>query len=177
LNPGAYFTAVDAQNQYLHLDSPLNTVWNTDLTTLFSTTTLRVQGAASGAGDTGPVIPPQSYTVAPVTQTYPGTSVSVPALRFTGETNAVVFHVFNPVGLSVLTNNAGGAITGTINGATLAEFAASVQGACMSGAGTNPNTTIAEWSVPTLSQSRATRAELAVLVPAPNLTMFQTRSG
>jgi hypothetical protein len=69
LNPGAYLSAVDSKNQFLNLASPLNTVWNAALTTLFGTT-LRVQGAASGTGDTGPVIPAQSYTVVPVTQTY-----------------------------------------------------------------------------------------------------------
>jgi hypothetical protein len=150
LNPGAYLSAVDSTNQFLHLDSSLNTVWNTDLTTLFSTTTLRVQGAASGAGDSGPVIPAQSYTVTPVTQTYPDTSVSLPALTFTGETDASVFHVLNPVGLSVLTNDAGGAITGTINGNTLTlnspvsalQTGMYVSGAGIPTAGGNSTTTI-----------------------------------
>jgi hypothetical protein len=150
LNPGAYLSAVDSTNQFLHLDSSLNTVWNTDLTTLFSTTTLRVQGAASGAGDSGPVIPAQSYTVTPVTQTYPNTSVSLPALTFTGETDASVFHVLNPVGLSVLTNDAGGAITGTINGNTLTlnspvsalQTGMYVSGAGIPTAGGNSTTTI-----------------------------------
>jgi hypothetical protein len=32
-------------------------------------------------------------------------AVSLPALKFTGETDGSVFHVFNPVGLSVLTND------------------------------------------------------------------------
>jgi hypothetical protein len=182
LNPGAYLTAIDPQNQYLHLDSPLNTVWNADLTTLFSTTTLRVQGAASGAGDSGPVIPPQSYTVAPVTQTYPGTNVSLSALKFTGETNAsAVFYVFNPVGLSVLTNDTGGAITGTINGTTLtlnSPASALQQGMYVSGAGTNPTTKIAkvEGSVLTLNESLGNPAPNSQyrFSKLPNLTMFQT---
>ena len=186
LNPGAYLSAVDAQNQYLHLDSPLNTVWNANLTTLFGTTTLRVQGAASGAGDSGPVIPPQSYTVTPVTQTYPGTSVALPALKFTGETSASVFYVFNPVGLSVLTNDTGGAITGTIsdNQLTLNSPASAVQkGMYVSGAGISPSginstTTVADISgnVVTLSGSFGNPAPNSqyLFSKLPNLTMFQT---
>jgi hypothetical protein len=185
LNPGAYLSAVDPQNQFLHLDSSLNTVWNADVTTLFGTTTLRVQGPASGAGQQ-PVIPTQSYTVTPVTTTYPGTSVSLPALRFTGEVSSQTFHVFNPVGLSVLTNDAGGAIVGTVTGnlLTLNSSASALQrGMYVSGAGISPNgansaTTITDINgkVLTLSGNFGNPAPNSqyLFSKLPALIMFQT---
>ncbi|HVE17367.1 MAG TPA: hypothetical protein VNB29_11565, partial [Chthoniobacterales bacterium] len=114
LNPYAYLCAVNTQNQFVNLGSSLRTVWDTDLGTLFAATGLRVQGSASGAADS-PTIVTQSYTVTPVTQTYPDTTVSLPALKFVGETNSSnVFYVFSPIGLSYLTNDSGTAITGSI---------------------------------------------------------------
>ena len=187
LNPGAYLSAIDQQNQFLNLGSPLNTVFNADLTTLFSTTTLKVQGVASAAGDSPPAIFPQSYTVTPVTQTYPNTSVSLPALQFTGVTNpSNVFYVFNPVGLSVLTNDAGGAIKGTIQGATLtlnSPASALQNGMYVSGAGISPTgsqstTTIIgiNGNVVTLSGSFGSPAPNSqyVFSKLPFLIMFQT---
>jgi hypothetical protein len=120
LNPGAYLTAVNAQNEYLNLDSDLNTEFDTDLATLFATGTLKIKGVASAVGDTGPAISADTYSVtSTANQTYPGTSVSLPALQFTGDNNGSVFTVFNPVGIAVLTDAMGAPITGTVNGNTL----------------------------------------------------------
>lgn len=118
LNPGAYLSAVDSTNQYVNLGSTLNTQWNTGLGTLFGTTTLEIQGVASAAGDSGTPIAADTYKVTSIgNQTYPGTTVSLPALQFTGDTTSSnVFDVFNPVGIAIATNDAGTAITGTISG-------------------------------------------------------------
>jgi len=142
LNPGAYLTAQDSSGNYLNLGSTLHTIFNADLNTLFASSTLQIQGVPSNPSG----IPGQSYTVAPVTQTYPGTSVSLPALKFTGATDSSIFYVFNPVGVSVLTNSSGAQITGSITttgGVTTLTLDSAVtglqSGMFVSGAGLSPN--------------------------------------
>lgn len=121
LNPFAYLSEVTSTNAYANLDSALNTAFDSDLSTLFGAATLSIQGVASGASDSGPAIAADVYTSAVVNQTYPGTSVSLPALRFTGTNSGNVFYVFSPVGLTVMTttSTSGVPITGTISGTTL----------------------------------------------------------
>ena len=121
LNPGAYLTAINSLNEYINLSSDLNTEFNTALGTLFGTATLKLQGVASANGDTGAPIAADTYSVTSTgSQTYPGTSVTLPALQFTGDTvNTNVFTVFNPVGVAILTGTNGDGITGTVNGNTL----------------------------------------------------------
>ncbi|MGH8045742.1 MAG: hypothetical protein ACREKL_00725, partial [Chthoniobacterales bacterium] len=108
-------------NEYINLSSDLNTEFNTALGTLFGTATLEIQGVASAAGDSGTAIAADTYHVTSVgNQPYPGTSVMLPALQFTGDTvNTNVFTVFNPVGIAFLTDNNGDGITGTVSGNTL----------------------------------------------------------
>jgi hypothetical protein len=121
LNPGAYVTAINSLNEYINLDSDLNTEFNTALGTLFGTSTLKIQGVASAIGDSGTAIAADTYHVSSTgSQMYPGTSVMLPALQFTGDTvNTNVFTVFNPVGVAILTDTMGNGITGTVNGNTL----------------------------------------------------------
>lgn len=121
LNPYAYLSEVTGTNAYANLDSALNGVFDADLTTLFGTATLSVQGVASGASDSGTPIPADIYTSSVVaSQTYPGTSVTLPALKFTGTNNpGNVFYVYNPVGLTVTTDSSGDQIVGSISDSTL----------------------------------------------------------
>ncbi len=114
LNPGAFLTTVNLKNEYQNLASPLNAVFDADLATLFGAATLRLSGVASGNGSSGAPIAKQNYTASIVTVAYPGTAVFLPALRFTGDTNGEVFHVFNPLGMAVLKDAAGDGIVGTI---------------------------------------------------------------
>lgn len=116
LNPAAFLSAQDTKNELSNLTSPLNAIFNANLTKIFSTSTLRIRGDASANGES-PVIPAQSYKVTSTgAQMYHGTNVSLPALQFTGETTGEVFNVFNPIGIAVMTTAAGQPITGTING-------------------------------------------------------------
>jgi len=173
LNPGAYLTAQDSTGKFLNLTSSLHTIFNTDLTTLFGSSTLQVQGVVSNPAG----IPGQSYTVAPVTQTYPGTSVSLPALKFTGATDASVFYIFNPVGVSTLTDDAGDEILGSIHnagGVTTLTLASTVSGLTtgmfVSGAGLTPNSS--NQSVTTISAINGNVLTLSPPLaggdPAPN---------
>ncbi len=140
LNPRAYLTAVTLQNEFVNLESPLNRIFDADLATLFSSSTLKVAGVASNPAG----IPKQDYTVTPVTLDYPGTSVSLPALKFAN--GATEFHVFSPLGLSILTDASGGQIKGTITTVGMANSVLTVAtpvtglevGMYVSGAGLSP---------------------------------------
>lgn len=148
LNPGAYLTAQDATGKYLNLASSLHNVFNPDLGTLFgsSTTKMQVQGVPSNPGG----VDGQAYTVAPVTQPYADTGVSLPALQFTGATDGSTFYIFNPVGVSILADGAGANILGSIvnsKGSTTLTLASGVSvtglaaGMYVSGAGLSPDST------------------------------------
>lgn len=192
LNPGAYLTAINPQNEYLNLGSSLNTAFDTDLATLFGTTTLRLQGVASGAGQS-PVIATDTYSVTSAgNQTYPGTAISLPALQFTGDTaSSNVFTVFNPAGIAVLTDTNGSGITGTITGSTLTLNSAVsglsngmyIAGAGITTSGNNSTTTIINvttnisgHTVVTMSASLGTPAPNSqyTFCKLPQLVMFQT---
>jgi hypothetical protein len=107
-------------------------------------------------------------------------------LKFIGETDASTFYVFNPVGLSVLTDDAGAEITGTINGSTLtlnSTVSALQTGMYVSGAGISPTagnstTTIIaiNGNAITLSASFGTPAPNSqyLFSKLPVLTIFQT---
>ncbi len=114
LSPRSYLLDANTEGEYLNLTSPLHTIWNNALNTLFGTSGMNVQGAGSAAIHGG-TIAPDKYTVSSVTHAYPNSSVSLQALQFTGvAVPANVFYIYNPVGLSVLTDDAGEEITGTI---------------------------------------------------------------
>ena len=185
LNPRAYLTAVNLQNEYRNLSSPLNAIFDADLTTLFSSTTLSVSGVSSNPAG----IPKQDYTVTPVTRDYPGTTVSLSALKFTN--GATDFYVFSPLGLSVLRDSSGDQIIGTITtdgGAnsvlTLASAVTGLEvGMYVNGAGLSPvagssttQITAINGNVLTLNQSvgNPTGGLQYQFCKLPQLVMFQT---
>lgn len=116
LNPGAYLGETTTTNEFKNLTSPLNTMFDDDLNTLFSNNNLSIQGVSKGS------IAADVYTSTSGEQPLPNSSFSQQALTFTGKTNGKSFHVFNPVGLCVLTSGSGSStapIIGTINTRTL----------------------------------------------------------
>ncbi len=161
LNPGLFLSLVNNSNALANLSRPLNTVWDSDLNALFGTTTLSIQGVAAGA------IAADVYTVnSIVSQPYPGSTFSLPALQLKGTTNGLLFNVFNPVGATVSTNADGSSLIGTVNGNTLTLAAPPPAGLVanmyLTGAGINPGDTITQinGNVLTLSANRG--------IPAPN---------
>jgi len=143
LNPYCYLIGTNAQGQYLNLASPLNTVFDNALKKLFANKHLSLNGVASGS------VAADVYTVLSTgPQPYPGSQFSIPALQFKGQTYGKVFNVFNPVGISVMTNaGTGEPITGTINGTSLTfdtplPMKALKVGMFVSGAGADPQTQI-----------------------------------
>lgn len=181
LNPGAFLTTINATNEFQNLDSALNKAFNSDLGTLFGTSTLNVQGVASNPGG----IPTQAYTATPVMETYPGTAVSLPALKFVN--GMTEFHVFNPVGISVLTDDADEPITGTINGTMLtldSAVSGLTAGMYVSGAGSNISGAEATTQITAVNSSTSLTLNQNLSTPAPGsqyrfsklpqLVMFQT---
>lgn len=181
LNPGTYLTARGSTGDFLNLASPLHTVFNTDLATLFSSanTNMQVQGVPSNPGG----VPGQAYTVTPVSQPYADTGVSLPALRFVGATDGSTFYIFNPVGVSVLADSAGKNILGSIvnsgsgsKATTTLTLAPGISvsgltaGMYVSGAGLSPDA--AGKSVTTISAIKGTVLTLSPALsggdPAPN---------
>lgn len=174
LNPGAYLTAQDSTGKYLNLASSLHTAFNADLGVLFGSanTQMQVQGVPSNP----PGVAGQAYTVTPVTQPYADTGVSLPALKFVGQTDSSTFYIFNPVGASILTDAAGANILGSIansNGTTTLTLASSVPGLTtgmfVSGAGLSP---VGLKSVTTISAINGNVLTLSPALsggtPAPN---------
>jgi len=171
LNPYDYLIETNAANEYVHLSSTLNTVFDPVLNTLFSNKDLSLQGVAYGS------IPADVYTVVSTTpQNYPGSTFSVPALQFKGQQYNNVFNIFNPVGLTVYLNPKTHApIKGTIVNTSLT-FSESlpaktlVENMYVGGAGTNPANTIA--SLVLNKQGEITGATLNQNLgsPAPNST-------
>jgi|GEM_PF-2151343 len=130
LNPYYYLIFRDAKNNFVNLGSPLNTVFDTTLDSLFAETTLSVQVPGSGA------IAADIYTATPVNIPYAAGQLSHPALTFTGKTNGEVFNVFNPVGFATLAYAADGSdspITGSVSGKTLTFDATLPAGALQAG--------------------------------------------
>lgn len=109
LNPGAFLTTVDATNQFVNLTSPLNSLFDTVLQTVFSSNSMSVQGVNSNPAG----IVTQPYAVTATTHVYPGTSVTLPALQF--QNGPDTFYIYSPLGLAVLTDDQGDAITGQIS--------------------------------------------------------------
>lgn len=129
LSPDAYLTAQSATGDYLNLGSLLDTAFDAQLATLFSSATSGPGGQLSLQGQGAQ---PQAYTgVYAAAVAYPGpkgqTPVAVPtsgtgkpilhpAITFTGETDAArVFNVFNPIGLSRLADDHGNPLSGVIS--------------------------------------------------------------
>lgn len=146
LNPGIYLTDTDETNQLRNLGSALNSLFDSDLETLFSNAQLSIQGVSSGS------ISPDVYTVNSTgEQPLPTTNgLSHPALQFKGKTNGIVLNVFSPLGLCTLTFDDNGtetAITGQLDDTTLTFDTALpsdtniVVGMYVSGAGVDPNNT------------------------------------
>lgn len=146
LNPGIYLTDTDASNQLSNLGSALNSLFDSDLKTLFSNAQLSIQGVSSGS------ISPDVYTVSSTgEQPLPTTSaLSHPALQFKGKTNGLELNVFSPLGLCTLTfdkNGTASPISGQLDDTTLTFDTALpsdtniVVGMYVSGAGVDPNNT------------------------------------
>lgn len=172
LNPGAYLTAEDSDGNLLNPGSPLHTVFDDALNTLFSATNLEVQGVPSNPAG----IPGQAYKAEPVTETYPGTSVMLPGLRFTGQTDGTEFIIFNPVGTSIIADGQGNRIQGSIenaNGTTTLTLASEVPGLqvgmFVSGAGLTPVNGMSVTTISAINGNVLTLAPpLAGGNPAPN---------
>lgn len=146
LNPGIYLTDTDESNQLSNLASPLNSLFDSDLETLFSNAQLSIQGVASGG------ISPDVYTVNSTgEQPLPtATKLSQPALQFKGETSGLELNVFSPLGLCTLAfdnNGTEAPISGQLDDTTLTFDTALpadtniVLGMYVSGAGVDPNNT------------------------------------
>jgi hypothetical protein len=146
LNPGLYLAETTQTNELTNLSSPLNSLFDDDLKTLFSNSKLNLQGVAA----TG--ISADIYTVASTgEQPLPTTSgLSHPALQFKGKTNGNTLNVFSPLGLCTLefdNNGTATAISGQLNDTTLTFDTALppdtniVVGMYVSGAGVDPNNT------------------------------------
>lgn len=121
LNPGAFLNDVSELGQFNNINSKLNNVFDTELNTFFSKSTLSLKGVSQGS------IEAQVYTATSVMKDLPGTSFSQQALELTGtqqivsasgESKVIQFHIFNPVGVCVL-RDSGSAIKGSINDVTL----------------------------------------------------------
>lgn len=147
LNPGLYLTATNQYNELINLGSPLNSLFDADLTTLFSNQNLSIQGVAAGS------ISSDVYTVESVgEQPLPTTNaLSQPALRFKGASNGLELNVFSPLGLCTLTfdnNGVDTAISGQLNNTTLTfdtplpADTNIVIGMYVIGAGVDPNSTM-----------------------------------
>ena len=172
LSPDIYLTTTNAAGDYLHLKSPLDTSFDAPLSTLFSaaTTKLSLKGVPQGAiaeqiysGSYSASVPfPQTSGVNPGTGA--AQPISLPAITFTGTSNT--FHVFDPIGLSVLKSTDGDPLTGkvtTVTGTDLGQIATlhfdvplptSVQpgwfvngNGLSQGVGSNPGNAITPWYV------------------------------
>jgi hypothetical protein len=146
LNPGLYLTETNQTNELVNLASPLNSLFDDDLKTLFANSQLSLQGVSSGS------ISADVYTVNSTgEQTLPTTSgLSHPALQFKGKTNGMELNVFSPLGLCTLAYDDSGtsaAIAGQLDDTTLTFDKALpsdtniVVGMYVSGAGVDPNNT------------------------------------
>lgn len=146
LNPGLYLTDTNESNQLTHLGSPLNTLFDSEMKTLFSNSHLSLQGVSAGS------ISADVYAVESVgEQPLPTTNgLSHPALRFKGKTNGLELNVFSPLGLCTLAfdnNGTDTAISGQLDDTTLTFDTALpsdtniLVGMYVSGAGVDPNNT------------------------------------
>jgi hypothetical protein len=146
LNPGLYLTETNQTNELTNLSSPLNSLFDDDLKTLFSNLKLSIQGVAAGSTSA------DVYTVNSVgEQPLPTTNgLSHPALQFKGKSNGLELNVFSPLGLCTLAfdkNGTATAISGQLNDTTLTFDTALppgtniVVGMYVSGAGVDPNNT------------------------------------
>lgn len=150
INPGSYLISKTTSGSFEHLDSPLNTVFDSALNTLFKNGDLSLRGPSSGS------IAADYYTVTPVKeQPYPGSDLKHPAIKLKAKSQAALqeFTIFNPVGLCVLNykNATSGkyvAIHGTIKN-TILTFDSPLPsstplevGMYVSGPGTYPSDTI-----------------------------------
>ncbi len=146
LNPGIYLTDTNQSNQLSNLGSALNSLFDSDLETLFSNAQLSIQGVSSGS------ISPDVYTVNSTgDQPLPTTNgLSHPALQFKGKNNGLELNVFSPLGLCTLTfdnNGTATPISGQLDDTTLTFDTALpadtniVVGMYVSGAGVDPNNT------------------------------------
>jgi hypothetical protein len=128
LSPDLYLAAATTTGDFENLTSPLDDVFTSQLSKLFSsvisaTNPLSVQGVSSGS------IATQTYKVTynssvqyPTPSSVPeeyrpvksglGAPISHGALQFTGSPN--IFFVFSPIGLTALEDDTGNPLTGTI---------------------------------------------------------------
>lgn len=118
LNPGLYLTDTNKSNELSNLGSKLNSLFDDEITTLFSNQNLSIQGVSAGS------INADVYTVESTgEQTLPTTNgLSQPALQFKGKTNGLELNVFSPLGLCTLTfdnNGTDTAISGQLDNTTL----------------------------------------------------------
>jgi len=173
LNPGAYLGETTDAGDFTNLDSSLNSLFDDDLNTFFSSqyNGLTIQGVSAGS------INADTYTATSGSQSLPGGKFTQPVLQFTGQTNGKTFDVFNPVGISVLNYNNNGTnspITGTILNYTLTftnplpADTPLVAGMYVQGAGTNPNTTIKAINTNGSDEITSITFETDLLNPAPN---------
>jgi hypothetical protein len=146
LNPGLYLTETNKTNELTNLASPLNSLFDNDLKTLFSNSQLSIQGVSAGS------ISADVYTIKSVgEQPLPTTNgLSHPALQFKGKTNGLELNVFSPLGLCTLAFDNKGtatAISGQLDDTTLTFDTALppdtniLVGMYVSGAGVDPNNT------------------------------------
>lgn len=146
LNPGLYLTETNLTNELTNLGSPLNSLFDNDLKTLFSNSQLSLQGVSAGSTSA------DIYTVASTgEQPLPTTNgLSHPALQFKGKTNGLTLNVFSPLGLCTLAFDNSGtntAISGQLDDTALTFDTALpgdtdiVVGMYVSGAGVDPNNT------------------------------------
>lgn len=128
LSPDLYLAAQSVDGNYLHLGSALDTVFDEQLKTFFSTAT-DVNGKVGPLSVQGQGLHPQIYTgtyaasvqypgppnAAPQTL-HEGKSVPIvhPAITFTGA-DSRTFNVFSPIGLCRLTDAAGNPLTGIVS--------------------------------------------------------------
>jgi hypothetical protein len=146
LNPGLYLTETNQTNELTNLASPLNSLFDNDLKTLFANSQLSLQGVAAGSTSA------DIYTVASTgEQPLPTTNgLYHPALQFKGKTNGIELNVFSPLGLCTLAfdnSGTGTAISGQLSDTTLTfdttlpSDTNIVVGMYVSGAGVDPNST------------------------------------
>lgn len=152
------------------LSSGLNTIFDGALNTLFASTTLSISGDASGGVVT------DTYTVfSNADQTYPGTSLSHPAIQLQGllaqgaGSTKITFTIFNPVGFCVVNYSDGSGNLQPIKGSMvdttltfttpLPDSTPLVNGMYVTGAGADASTTIV--SQATDGQGRITSLTLS----------------
>ena len=171
LNPGAYLNEMSNTGEFSNLDSPLNTLFDTDLRKFFLNNNLSIKGVRYGA------ISEDVYTAVSGKQKLPDSQFSHQALQFKGKTNGEIFNIFSPVGLCVLSCSRGGRntpIIGTIKKTTLtfknplpAETLI-LEGMYVQGAGVSGNATVKKIITNDSNEITAVDFGIDLQQPAPN---------